>query len=487
LLKITAVCRHWRSNALVCAVLWTNVAFSTSVSSTIQCATLFLGRSKEALLSVHIRDSGSTREPSSIHLLETIAGQSHRISTCDLSSQSPEFWSHWSLPAPNLRSLAVRGNGVGTPPTFRGETPKLDTFAALYHSPWHLGKYTTLKQVDLRNHGCHVALESLLAALRGCELLEKLTLHGYARLGLTDPRPTAISLPNLRQLDLLSCDSALILGHFDAPSLTGPVIIFDTSPHRHILRSLPEPGHTAPYLQDIAKLHVILNAYSAQYYIAGYRQDGCIAFYIGVSGVGHWFRWAWARDSIEAVASFVHFSNIHSLMFSTDTPVVPWDSWLPNLTLVRELTVSCPKSEGLLACLLGNSPEGGLPFCPSLYSLALYRCGRYAVVDHVGLVEFVLSRYRIRRPLRRLKLHKDEWDWIRELDQSWGVLAQSQCTSPQPRRKFCPLTHLPVVKGDDVVIGLPLTVDLRELDKRFYMYGGMLDLIDWKKTSYPAT
>jgi len=441
LLKITAVCQYWRVTASDCATLWTNIAFSTSTPSTVKCATLFFGRSKEALLSVHVWDPGNARDPSSTRLLESVARQSYRISTCELSSPSPEFWRYWSLPAPNLRKLTIQGHGIETPPTFCGEIPRLDTFVALYHSPWPLGKYAVLRQAELRNHNRFVTLGSLLDALRGCELLEKLTLHGYARLGQTSPQPPVLSLPHLRQAHFFSCDSALILGHFDTPSLTGPVVIFDSSPDRHILCALPEPKHPTPYLQGITKLHVVLNSHSAQYYITGYREDKLPAFYVGVCGVGHWFRWSWVRESIEAVASFPHFYDIRSLAFSTDTLVVPWDAWLPNLTRVRELTVSCPRSEGLLAALIGTPPEGGLPFCPSLSTLALHRCGKYAVVDHVSLTEFVLSRYRIKRPLRRLKLYRDEWDLIRELDQSWAVLAQSQCTSFRSRSIFYPLTR----------------------------------------------
>ena len=423
-----------------CASLWTNIAFSTSEPSMIQCATLFFGRSKEALVSVHIWDSGETRDPSSIRLLKTIASRSHRISVCELSSASPTFWKYWSLPAPNLRKLMIQGHGVKTPPVFRGEIPRLDAFAALCHSPWPLGTYAILKKAELRNQNHHVTLESLLDKFRGCELLEKLSLHGYVRLGRAVPRPTALFLPHLRQLDLFSCDSALILEHLDAPSLTGPVIIFDSNPLRHIIQSLPRPEHAAPYLQGITKLHVVLNSYSAQYHVTGYRENGCLAFYVGVCGVEHWFKRTWIQESIEAVASFAHFFNIRSLTFSTDTATVPWNLWLPSLTRVRELTVSCPRSEGLLVALIGTPSDGGLPPCPALFSLALYRCGKCAVVDHVNLMEFVLTRYRVGRPLRMVKLHKDEWDWIRELDQSWTMLAQSQCTFFRPRSIFYSLT-----------------------------------------------
>ena len=432
LLKLTAVCKRWRSTASECATLWTNIVSSASDPSTIQCAKLFLGRSKEAMLSVYLRDSGDPRDPEVERfwkeLLGLIAIQSHRFSSCNFSSPSPHFWSYWSFPAPNLRELTAQGHGTGISPIFRGQLPRLESLTSLYYSPWPLWKYTALRQADLRSHGQYVTLTSLLNALRGCEVLEKLTIHGYAHLDREASHPAMVRLPRLCKLDLFSSDSLLILGHLETPSLIGPVIIFDSNPDCDILHSIPRTERTMPYLQEIAKLHVVLNSYSAQYYIAGYREDGSITLYIGVCGVGHELRWTWARASIQAVASFIPFSNLRNLSFSTDTPDVPWDLWLPNLSDVKELTVSCPRSEDLLISLLETSPNNGLPLCPSLQSLALYRCGKRAVVDHLSLMGFVMSRYEAGRPLRTLKLHKDEWDWIQQLDSSWVTLAQSQCT-----------------------------------------------------------
>ena len=158
LLKLTAVCRRWRSTASGCAMLWADISFSTSDWTTIECATLFLGRSKQAMLSVHIWDSVNPRSDPGItrsckELIRAIAGQSHRFSTCDLSSPSPRFWSHWSSPAPNLRKLTVRGYGGKFSPIFHGQAPRLESITSFYHAPWPLGNYITLMRADLRNHG----------------------------------------------------------------------------------------------------------------------------------------------------------------------------------------------------------------------------------------------------------------------------------------------------------------------------------------------
>ena len=422
---------HWRSTALEHAVFWTTITFSTSRQPAIQCAKLFLSRSKAAMLSVHIWDSGNAGDSgtarASRELLELVAGQVHRISTCVLSSSSPGFWRYWAHPAPNLRRLIVTTEqGAEVPSIFNGEIPQLEAFTARCHAPWPLGNYASLREANLRNNNRTVTLPSLLDGLRGCKKLESLSLHGYTPLGRIDPPPATVSLPRLRKLDIFSSNSTLILEHLDSPSLTGPVIIFDTKPHHHILCPLPRTLLSPPYLQGISKLHVVLNTPLAQHYVVGFRESGDTAFYIGACGVGYWLSEPWVEASIEAVAVYARFFQIKSLVFATDVPEVPWDLWLPNLDSVRELCVACPRPGDLLAALTAHSAQDGLPLCPSLHSIALQRCGKYAVVDQVRLMKLVLSRYRAGSPIRKLKLQKDEWDWIKQLNGSWRRLIRSQ-------------------------------------------------------------
>ena len=239
---------------------------------------------------------------------------------------------------------------------------------------------------------------------------------------------TPVSLPRLRQLNIFSSNSTLILEHLNAPSLTGPVVIFDTSPHYHILRSLPKTKADPPYLQGIKKLHLVLNAGSAQHYVVGFREDGSTAFYIGACAIGYQTlaRQSWVDASIEAVAACPHFSRINSLVFATDSPEVAWDLWLPALGHLEVLNVACPRSQDLLTTLTVSSQANGLPVCPSLHSLALQRCGAHAAANNVRLMNLVLSRYRVERPIRKLKLQKDEWDAIQRRNESWGKFVQSQ-------------------------------------------------------------
>lgn len=428
LLKVTAVCKHWRSIALKYAILWTDIAFSTSTWSTIQCAQLFLERSREAALSVHIWDFGPARNPeiaqSSDKLLRSISAQSHRISTCQLSSPSPFFWQYWVSPAPNLRRLLLKGRGLHAPPVFRGEFSRLEVLTSHFCVTWPLVNYTTLTHVELRNHSLRVTLESLLNTLTGCKALESAILERYGNLEQGVPHPTPILLPRLQKIDLISSDSALILEHLEAPSLRGPVVIYGQNTQRDIFRSLPIPRRNTLYFQGITGLTVCLNIDTSYDFVAGFHGKGSTAFYVGVYGEPHSTKWSWARLSFASVASFVPLSNIRTLTLVTDVLAVPWDLWIPNLNFVEELSVSCPRLNILLAALLDPSPDTRLP---SLRSLTFHRLGTCAIMDHANLMEFVIYRCQAARPLRQLRLDREEWEWIQSLDETWVLLVQSQC------------------------------------------------------------
>ena len=430
LLEITAVCKHWRLVALGCAILWTKVAFSTSEPSTLWCARLFLARSKEAELSVYICDSerpedpGISRSSEELELLENVSAQTHRISTCQLSSLFPDFWRYWASPAPNLRNLLVQGHGTEAPLVFRGEFPQLKTLTSLRYVTWPLGNYATLTHARLRNHGGRVTLTLLLATLAGCTALEGLTLEGYRSEEQEIPRLMPILLPRLRQIDLISCDSSRILEYLEAPSLRRRVVVYDSDPQYNILHSLPTPQRNTPYLQGIRSLKVDLDMHSPYHHIVGFRADGSTALYIGAYGVPCWAKWNWIHLSFAAVASFSPFSNIRSLTLTTDALTVPWELWLPNLNNVVDLTVSCPRLDHFLVSLL--TPCLGTRL-PSLHNLTLRRFGRYSVLDYDALMAFVFHRYKVGRPLRQLRLTREDWGWIRRLDETWTLFIQSQC------------------------------------------------------------
>lgn len=320
-------------------------------------------------------------------------------------------------------------------PVFGGAIPQIETLTSLCSIPWPLGDYTALRKAKLGNYEDHPSLPALLGALQGCGALEKLTLHGYIHMVQDGPSTTSILLPRLRRLKLFSSDSALILGQLEAPSLVGPVAIYDTNPRKHILGCLPTTQHSKPYLEGVVELRVVFKERLGMHSVAACRECGCTAFYVDAQGIGYQDRRMWIQSSIETVASSVHFSNIRTLTVVTDSITVPWAMWFSNLTQVRKLNVSCPRPEDVLNALLTTSSEDGRPSCPSLRSIAIHRYGKYMIIDHVGLMELVLHRYQMNCPLRRLTLRKDDWEWIQQLDLdgAWVFPTESQCKHPGSR------------------------------------------------------
>ena len=87
LLRMTAVCPRWRLVAINSSVLWNNIVFSTLGISSIRCAELFLGRTKNCALYIYISAPALPVTPStsaSMHnLFVGISSESHRIRAFD--------------------------------------------------------------------------------------------------------------------------------------------------------------------------------------------------------------------------------------------------------------------------------------------------------------------------------------------------------------------------------------------------------------------
>ena len=316
----------------------------------------------------------------------------------------------------------MQGYGTEAPLVFRGEFPRLKMLNSLYYATWPLGSYATLTHAELLNHDQRVTLASLLDALTGCMALEGLILQGYVRLGRGILHLTPVFLPRLRQIDLVTCDSALILEHLEAPSLRGPVVVYDSSPRGHILRSLPAHQYDTPYLQGITSLVIDLTQ-SPCHFVSGFRADGSCTFYVGVDGAPSRAKRSWTQLSFVTVASFSPFFNIRSLTLVTDALTVSWELWLPNLNFLVEFTVSCPRLDNLISALLAPLDTR----LPSLQRLTLRRFGIFAILDHRNLMAFVLYRYEAGSPLRQLQFDREEWERIQKRDETWVLLVKSQC------------------------------------------------------------
>lgn len=120
-------------------------------------------------------------------------------------------------------------------------------------TPWYPGIAPCLKSLELRNNDGAASLSPLLRALGECLVLESLTLQGYRQFVDEDSDVPVTTLSELHRLHLFSCNSAPILASLHLPSLTHPLLIFDSDPREDILSHLqrqqclvPEGGFKAP-------------------------------------------------------------------------------------------------------------------------------------------------------------------------------------------------------------------------------------------------
>jgi hypothetical protein len=430
LLRITTVCSRWRSVAIASGALWNNIAFTTSELSTVQCAELFLGRSKGTMLSVYISDHGEDPEPTISQyvdsVIQKVAAASGRLKFCQIFLPPPPLWNDQTLHTPNIHQIIPGGQNQPDNGRFGILFLQLRSIASFSCTFWPPGNSRNLTSAELRSNDQPTKLTTLLDVLRGCEVLKSLVLQGFDSFHVTDSSPPAVVvMANLQRLNLFSCNSTRLLSHIELPSLSASLIVFDSTPYEDMLHSVPPNQRCAPYLQNLAKLQIVLNAGRAQYSIAAYRDDGCLALSVGVSGVVHWLRWGWIGASVEAVARFVPFSAIHNLSFSTDSIMTSWNLWLLNLRNLRKLSVACPGPDRVIRALLDSDPETGLPLCRTLTSLALHGCERRSI-NHACLKRLVLRRRATQTPLQQLTLREDEWMYMKGLDTSWSDLLESQ-------------------------------------------------------------
>ena len=426
LLRLTAVCVRWRLVAAGFGALWNNIAFSTLKTTSIQCAELFLGRTKSCHLYVYISAPAllSTLATSApMHkLFFKISSESHRVRVLDFiaTPRTSILYTYWTNPAINPHRIPGVGDLIPSNPSV---FPVAETMR-LSSPSWYPSFAPRLKVLDLRSSDNNASFSTLLHALGGCPILESLTLQGYRHFVDEDSSEVLVTaLSRLRRLHIFSCNSALILASLRLPSLTHPLVIFDSDPHEDILRSLPERQPGAPYLEDISKLRVVLNMGSSQYSVAAYREDGRMNLYLGVSTVSWLSRWRWIRGSMEAVTSFDPFSGVTTLSITADVILASWSPWLSRMRSLSRLDLCCPDVTGFLD-ILSTSVDGS-PLCPSLHTLALGGFQRSNRLDYRLLKTCISFRRTEGCPLTFVLVPGDEWAEVLARDASWDALVHS--------------------------------------------------------------
>lgn len=111
--------------------------------------------------------------------------------------------------------------------------------------------------LKIHNNGKTISLDSLLDVLQQSINFEILLLGGFGRWLLTNNTPTTpVSLPNIQDLTLTSCNSATLLHHTHLPPPAG-IYIIGQPQAGGILSALPEGFSSVVVLLDLNKLSVV--------------------------------------------------------------------------------------------------------------------------------------------------------------------------------------------------------------------------------------
>ena len=430
IVRLSAVCRLWRAVAIGDAVLWCNVAFSTSRLSTIRCAAEFVRRSRGAMLRVQIIDVQRDVHTSQVSsLMDEIARQSDRIAKFEVVGLSTLVSEALAYPANNLTHLTINGRGSKKLPLiFSGRLPQLRRLTLSSLSGWSLRAFPSVTKVIVYGGDQCISIGSLANFLDGASNLEKLSLSGL-RGPRTDGRHAArspIVLPSLRELRVAFCDSPGVLGHLSLPPSARASILSGYEPkNHHMLQYLPSTATFQPLLHGTQSLIITLKATSNGSYFITHR-NGQLSCFLEVYDEHRRFDHGWVRLTVNAITEFKPFHLIKSLMLSVEQCTVPWKKWLPQLDRLVSMDVSSVDVEEIVYELSRIHPGQDGPLCPSLRYLSLERKGNGPALDSLALVSCLLARSRARHPITWLRIRNQDWTTINRADLGWKVLITSQ-------------------------------------------------------------
>ena len=430
--RLSAVCRLWRAVTIGDAVLWSNIAFSTSRLSTIRCATEFLRRSQRATLRVQIIDvqreivSNIARVST---LMDEIARQSDRIANFEAVGLSPLVAEALVYPAKNLTRLTINGCGSEELPlVFGGQLPRLRRLALSNPSGWSLRAFPTVTKVIIYGNDQRVSIKSLADFLDGAGSLEQLSLSRLrgSRTDRQHPAQPPIVLPSLRELRVAFCDSLRILGHLDLPSSARASILSSCETNnRHMLQCLPTEATFQPLLNNTQSLVVNLTAAGNGSHLITHRggQSSC---FLQVHDERRRLDEGWVPLTVDAITEFKPFYTIKSLVLTVEQCSVPWRKWFPQLAQIVTMDICSVDVEELVHELGRVHPNKDGPLCPSLRYLSLERKGCGPALDSSALKSCLLARSQARHPITCLRIRPQDWTAVDQMDLGWKALITSQ-------------------------------------------------------------
>ena len=436
ILRLTAVCRHWRLVAIDHAILWRNVAFTTSALPTIDCATTFLQRSKGTSLYVHIWDIPKPgRLPSHVpprgalaHLLSLISSQRNRIVLLEVIEPSARLLDAFQGPAENISQLIVQGR---TPrkhsDPFSAKLPNVQQITLIGPTPCRLGSLTSLTQVTIHSGPKKWNIDAFLDCVDGCSSLRSLSVIRY--LGFRPGRDSTrtVSLPSLVNIRLDTCDTATILGHLNLPATASVSVCINvehiSNNFDNIFSCMPSEIDRISFLQNTRLLTIVFDKAHGDFHISGF--DGATpVFFLQVCGPLTRLGGEWVHRSFAAAANVLPFCGITSLTLATESAHVPWESWLCQSGHLSTLDVRCADLGGLAAAL--KHMRGDVLLCHTLRNLSI-EVPHDSWSRHEGLLRSAILWRKTRgSALSSLAMNVGEWDNIRRLNPTWASLIRRE-------------------------------------------------------------
>jgi len=435
-LPLTAVCRHWRSAAINHAILWSNIAFTTSALHTIDCATTFLQRSKKTSLHVHIWDRVRSKRPPSnmpphyalAHLLSLISSQRSRIVLLEVIEPSTYLLDALQGPAENVSQLVIQGH---TPTKrsdpFSAKFPNVQQITLTCPTPCHLGSLTSLTQVTLHGGPRRWNIDAFLDCMDGCTALRSLSV--IQCLGFDSGRDSTrtVSLPSLVNLRLNTCDTVTILGRLKLPATVSVSVCLNvkhvSNNFDSIFSCLPPEIDRVNFLQNTRYLTVVFDKLHGDFHISGFN-GATPVFLLQVCGPLARLNDGWVHRSFVAATSILPFSDITSLTLVAGNVRVPWESWLCQSINLSTLDICCADLGGLAAAL--NHMQNDAPLCRTLRNLSVNMSHNSWFHDEKILESAILMRKTRGSALSSLTINAGRWDNIRRSSPTWKALVRHE-------------------------------------------------------------
>ena len=427
LLRLSLVCKEWRSVVLGDGTLWTTVPVCTSRADCQEFTTTVLRRSKHAMLDVSMvcgDDIGSPHEA----IFSEVSQNFGRIKSLHFATTSPRTLHNLSVPAQKLETLSIftaeEPAELGL--LFGGNLPALRSLALVGLPSWPLGLFSNLKELYLALPSSYpaVRVSSLIDVMSRSPGLEQIEMSSFLSMVNDSPPSSHVRLPNLQRFTMRDCDSATLLSHTIAPATADIKVVMDHCKMRAIMRipprdcnilcSVPTDTSTLGFLTESA-VFVLQQDQKVGFGMGFYRSRSSrpsLRVFDHPAPVG-----SFARQSIDALANrpnyFQHISDL-SVVLPADT-VVPWSKLLRSFGRLGRLSTIALHAPSLLSALMVTG-EDDHPICPALKRLGIHERddGHVFVLDPDGWGRFSAVRRALDCAVMEVTIHESrgrEWKY----------------------------------------------------------------------------